>query len=67
MNNFSTNTNSIQEIHGKQLMKLYQDTILVHNFQHVLKKNKTYPNTIDIANEFNHIFMETGPNLEYHV
>ena len=25
--------------------------------------NKTYTNQIDIANEFNHIFKETGPNL----
>ena len=26
---------SMHQIHGKQLMKLYQDTNLVHNFQHV--------------------------------
>ena len=38
MINFSTNTNSVQQIHGMQLMKLYQDTNLVHNFQHVLNK-----------------------------
>ena len=27
------------------------------------QNNKTYTNKIDIANEFNHIFTETGPNL----
>ena len=63
MHNFSTNTNLMQQIHGKQLMKLYQDTNLVRNFQHILNKITTYTNKIDIANEFNHIFTETGPNL----
>ena len=44
-------------------MNLNQDTNLVHNFQHVLNKIIRHTNKIDIANEFNHIFTETGHNL----
>ena len=42
MNNFSIITNSMQQIHGKQLMKLCQDTNLVYNFKRLKQNNKTY-------------------------
>ena len=59
MNNFSTNEISMQQLLGKQLMKLYKTHTLVYNL-HNFQNDKTYTDKLDVANECNHIFAKTG-------